>query len=76
MRNGGHEACKNWEECGEGQAVMLRELVWMLKWLSELTMLRILRRQNSSQRSVKVMRQEYVNQEAASSRIIIFISDG
>ena len=69
MRNSGHEAGKNWEECGEGQA-------WMLKWLSELTTLRILRRQNSSQRSVKVMRQEYVNQEAASSRIIIFISDG
>lgn len=68
MRNGGQEAGKNWEECGEGQAAMLRELVWMLKWLSELTVLRILRRQNSSQRSVKVMRQEYVNQEAASSR--------
>lgn len=48
MRNGGHEVGKNWEECGEGQA-------WMLKWLSELTTLRILRRQNSS-RSVKVMR--------------------
>ena len=47
MRNGGHEAGKNWEECGEGQAAMLRELVWMLKWLSELTTLRILRRQNS-----------------------------
>ena len=55
MRNGGHEAGKNWEECGEGQAAMLRELVWMLKWLSELTTLRILRRQNSSQRNVNVI---------------------
>lgn len=73
MRSGGHEAGEHWEECGEGQAAMLREFVWMLKWLSELT---ILRRQNSSQRSVKVMRQEYMNQETASLRVIIFTFDG
>ena len=76
MRSDGHEAGKHWEECGERQAAVLREFVWMLKWLSELTTLRILRRQNSSQRSVKVMRQEYMNQEAVSLRVIIFTFDG
>lgn len=76
MRSGGHEAGKHWEECGERQAAMLREFVWMLKWLSELTTLRILRWQNSSQRSMKVMRQEYMNQEAVPLRVIIFTFDG